>query len=221
MWIKVRLPIPLLFARLNWLLGTTLWISLEPTIIGWTRISLLGAISALQIAKSKDQQEQWHWQDVTNKGQPTPTHCKVRAVERRRGSIVRKVFTHRGVKCANTCTSSSAKWNLITVVQVFATPTTRSFSLIQTRKLWPTSRSPVTNRRCLSYIKTYAEESVRGGIALCAVLSIVSIVGVFVSFMLCGKMATMRNEREELKDHSEDKGKDYLDNHWLANEWVH
>lgn len=40
--------------------------------------------------------------------------------------------------------------------------------------------------------------------------------------MLCGKMAHMDpNEREKLKDHSEDKGKEYLDNHWLANEWVH
>ena len=54
----------------------------------------------------------------------------------------------------------------------------------------------------------------RAGIAYCAVLSIVSFVGVLVSFMLCGKMAHMDpNEREKLKDSSEDKGKDYLDNH--------
>ena len=75
-------------------------------------------------------------------------------------------------------------------------------------------RSPVNGRRCLSYIKTYGEDSVRAGIAYCAVLSIVSFVGVLVSFMLCGKMAHMDpNEREKLKDSSEDKGKDYLDNH--------
>ncbi len=52
-----------------------------------------------------------------------------------------------------------------------------------------------------------------GGVGLCAVISIVMLAGVFISFILCGKMDTTKAEDPEKLKESEDKGKEYLDNH--------